>query len=564
MPHSPEQTAEILAEASGHYAARDLPAAADAVARGLALRPDLPALWEVKGAIALASGHPDDAADALGRAADLAQAGLGYEAVGLRLNHATALERAGRVDAALAALGAARAALVPILTRHATAEARAAATGQIASIDLRAARLLWPAGRHDEAIAAMVRAADGAPDSPATLDQLASALAWTLRLVEGIAVSLHLAMRDPAAAEPARNVGQFLARLGAHDAAGAWFRAALARDPSDAEAQAALAAGLADAVPAAMDPTTAALIDAVAAIARTPTDVSAHVALAQRLLAGGQEPLGARPADWPLLARGAAAAVLRRALAIDPAQPVAALLLAGCLSARHDDDQAAAVLRTALKLAPGDPRMHASLGDALRVQWRLDEAARSYRAALALEPDSAQVLVNLATTLANAGPSEEAVALLRRALELEPASAEIRGDLGVAQSRLRQHAAGLENLRLVLAARPNEPNWHFAAAAAHLALGDYDQGWPEYAWRWRLDERVGTSRAPDDPFRRPQPAAWRGKTVLLYAEQGHGDTIQFLRYTRLVMECGARVLLEVQPALKTLAEGIPEIGRAHV
>jgi hypothetical protein len=121
--------------------------------------------------------------------------------------------------------------------------------------------------------------------------------------------------------------------------------------------------------------------------------------------------------------------------------------------------------------------------------------------------------------------------------------------------RLRRQAEALGPLEAALILRPAEKTWHMARAEALLALGRWEEGWAEHAWRW---QGVSGSRlrAPADPLARPDPRAWAGRTVLLYAEQGHGDTLQCLRYVPMAVAAGALVVLEVQPALVRLARGL--------
>src|SRR5579862_2270672 len=109
----------------------------------------------------------------------------------------------------------------------------------------------------------------------------------------------------------------------------------------------------------------------------------------------------------------------------------------------------------------------------------------------------------------------------------------------------------IEHYRRAIAYRPDFGGAHFNLGVAQLALGDFADGWREYEWRWQ------TIKAPLRKL--PQPL-WTGenlagKTILLHHEQGLGDTIQFMRYAPLVAARGARVILELQPALARLAAG---------
>lgn len=121
----------------------------------------------------------------------------------------------------------------------------------------------------------------------------------------------------------------------------------------------------------------------------------------------------------------------------------------------------------------------------------------------------------------------------------------------IAGQRLELDAA-LRAFDQALAIQPDNPRAHFNKANILLLRGEWEQGWPEYEWRLRLDELA--------PLRASAPAAppWlgaaplEGKTILLRCEQGLGDTLQFCRYVKCVAALGARVILEAQRPLVSL------------
>ncbi len=87
-----------------------------------------------------------------------------------------------------------------------------------------------------------------------------------------------------------------------------------------------------------------------------------------------------------------------------------------------------------------------------------------------------------------------------------------------------------------------------------LLAGDYEHGWPEYEWRWRCREFAKHKRTFLQPLW--DGSSLTGRTILLYGEQGLGDTIQFIRYAPLVKERGGRVIVECQPLLVPLLKGV--------
>src|SRR5208283_1267836 len=156
------------------------------------------------------------------------------------------------------------------------------------------------------------------------------------------------------------------------------------------------------------------------------------------------------------------------------------------------------------------------------------------------------------------GRAEEALAAADRALALDPGSASALNIRGNALRHLGHIAAALGSYERAVAAAPELAQSHFNRAVCRLLAGDFARGWDEYEWRRQLP---GFEKGAP----RPQQPLWlgdqdiAGRTILLYAEQGHGDTIQFSRYVPLVAEKGAAVVLGVQPLLNSLLASLPGV-----
>ncbi len=248
-------------------------------------------------------------------------------------------------------------------------------------------------------------------------------------------------------------------------------------------------------------------------------------------------------------------------------------------------DEALASFDRTLALRPDDAKALCNRGNALKELKRLEEALASYDRALSLRPDYAEALNNRGTILDELRQFEEALASYGRALALRPDYAEAHSNRGIALTALKRFDEALESIERALALRPDyaealnsrglalheynrygealasyqaaialKPDFaqaHFNAAQCRLLLGDFERGWQENEWRWGIDQASGAKRG----FVQPQWSGLEeiaGKTILLHAEQGFGDTIQFYRYARLVTARGARVVLEVQWPLKRL------------
>lgn len=209
----------------------------------------------------------------------------------------------------------------------------------------------------------------------------------------------------------------------------------------------------------------------------------------------------------------------------------------------------------ALAFAAGNPLIHANRGAVLTEMGRHAEAARSLATAARLDPGNAVTQHNHGNVLRALDRTAEALAAYERALALRPdyVDALIARALALVDlKRLDEAKAGFaQALRLA----PDDPKARLNAAIRDLLAGDLAEGFRGYEWRWRNPPNDGWKRDFAQPL-------WlgtediAGKTLLLHAEQGLGDTIQFCRYTALAAARGARVVLEVQRPLLRLLSGL--------
>jgi Flp pilus assembly protein TadD len=252
--------------------------------------------------------------------------------------------------------------------------------------------------------------------------------------------------------------------------------------------------------------------------------------------------------------------ILREALVRDPTFVEAAVGLGLVMQARRRPELAEDLFRQALALRPEFAAARLQLGNALWAQARVPEAEQACREAIAADPGSAHAYNNLGLALAAQGRLEEAEASLRSALALAPEFADAYSNLGSAlrdQGRLEDARAMVEQ---ALALAPGNAGAHLNDAMLRLLQGDYAAGWRALEWRWKDPDLWPDMRR--FPGRRWQGKEdLRGKTVLLHAEQGLGDTVQFARFVPLVAARGARVLFEVQPALAAALYGMPGVER---
>ena len=212
-------------------------------------------------------------------------------------------------------------------------------------------------------------------------------------------------------------------------------------------------------------------------------------------------------------------------------------------------DEAEAIYRHACRLRPDDYQSLNNLGMAFHDQCRMDEAAECYRQAIRINPDGFQAKTNLAVVLSDEGMFDEAMKWLERARELEPHSAYVLQNIGMNLGRQGKWHEAIDYYQKALQREPDCAEVHRNLAVALLSVGDYARGWVEHEWRLRCQPHPGFQI---------NRAFWSGATlpdrsILLHAEQGFGDTLQFLRYAPLVKRRVGRVLVLAPPALLQLA-----------
>jgi Flp pilus assembly protein TadD len=248
-----------------------------------------------------------------------------------------------------------------------------------------------------------------------------------------------------------------------------------------------------------------------------------------------------------------AEALYREVLARDPENADALHLLGvlACQSRRHE--LALAWIARAIALNPSASFYHNNLGNVLQELGRFEEAILCYQEALRLEPDYAEACSNLGNALTRLRRYEEAVASALEALRLKPDYAAAYTNLGCTLQALGRVEEAVACHQEALRLQSDHVDAHMNLAAALLLLGDFERGWEEHEWRWKKKE--SPPRGFPQPLWDGSPLA--GRKILLYAEQGLGDTIQYARYVALVRRKGASaVAVECQPRLAPLLETV--------
>jgi tetratricopeptide (TPR) repeat protein len=343
---------------------------------------------------------------------------------------------------------------------------------------------------------------------------------------------------DPRQADALHLLGVLAGQLGRANEAVALLREALLSNPRLAEAHSSLGNAL---------KRQGRLDEAVAcyrqALALQPGLAEAHNNLGNALRALG------RPAE--------AEACYRQALGCRPAYADAHNNLGVLHREAGRPDEAVACLRQAVALNPGLAEAHSNLGAALKQQGRLPEAADALRHALRIRPNYPEAHNNLGNALQEQGQLAEAVACFQQALCLNPEYADAHNNLGVALMEQGPMEEAVACFQQALRLLPDNAEMHTNLAMCWLLMGNFEQGWREYEWRLRCKD----GSLPPLPQPGWDGSSLAGRTILLRAEQGLGDTLHFIRYAGLVKQQGATVLVECQKSLMPLLASCPGIDR---
>ena len=267
-----------------------------------------------------------------------------------------------------------------------------------------------------------------------------------------------------------------------------------------------------------------------------------------------------------------------------------ALHVLGLIKASQENyKEAADYLARAVRLNPSDASLQYNLAKALVDCGLNKESITHHKKAAELDPDNPEILLNYAKALASLECFEEALDLLSRAVSIAPNHAGIWVNKGNILHALNSYDEAIISFEGALEINPeNAVAWtnkaislealgrvdealhaydcatkvdrdyvsaHWNKSNLQLSLGDYQSGWELFEWRWK-------TKAQNNNFRHyPQPL-WVGnqqlkdKTILIWSEQGLGDSIQFCRYIKMVADLGAKVIFEVQEPLVDLFGGL--------
>ncbi|MCL2641611.1 MAG: tetratricopeptide repeat protein, partial [Phycisphaerales bacterium] len=278
-----------------------------------------------------------------------------------------------------------------------------------------------------------------------------------------------------------------------------------------------------------------------------------------------------------------AARMLEDAIRRNPSEIVPLMNLGMACRQISEFDKAVEAHQRALALAPNHPGVWMHLGISMAQAKRYDEAKLWLEKTVAACPNDVDPVQNLATLYVEMHQFERGLEWCRRGVEMDPKrglmwiamqksytglgrfaeaeeainrAAELGDSASIhkARAHTRTMAAeperALEAAELAIAAEPTNARFHFDKAVTLLTLGRFEEGWAEYEWRRELPEIKVSAPVNGPPDWKGEEL--EGKTILLYAEQGFGDAIQFVRYVPMVKARGGRIVVACQKPLKRL------------
>jgi tetratricopeptide (TPR) repeat protein len=393
-------------------------------------------------------------------------------------------------------------------------------------------------GEREGAMSAFVRAVTLRPKDAELHAKLGTALFELSRYEEAEAAYGHALTLDPNLSRARCNLGITLAAERKFAGAEQVFRRLLMSDPAYPGAWRHLGNALAD-----QDKFHEAIAAYLNAQSTEPDDVELHIGLGNLLYKQSQF--------------DDAAVHYRRATALAPDNVAPMRLLGHALHEAGRPEDAVQAYRRAAQLDPSDVVTMSNLGACLCGLQQFEAAIVACEQALALNPDHAPAHTNLGIIHEKMGDADAAVAAHRRAIAADPGYATGYANLAVALRNQGDLDEMLEVSHQAVAMAPDNALTRYNHAHFLLVCGDLAQGFIEHQWGRKckqLSEGMLVFEGPEW-----QGENFAGKTLLLFAEYGIGDALQFVRYVPMVTARGGTVVLQVQPAIAALLRPMPDV-----
>jgi tetratricopeptide (TPR) repeat protein len=222
---------------------------------------------------------------------------------------------------------------------------------------------------------------------------------------------------------------------------------------------------------------------------------------------------------------------------------------------RGEVDEAISCFQKVIQISPDFSPAYINLANIFRDRGQFDEAMACYQKAIELNPNNAEAYCNLGFIYQNQGKLDEAMVCYQKGNLRDPDIAEVYCNIGI----ILQTKGKLDEARTfyqrALQINENDALAHLNVSVILLLYGNFKEGWREHEWRLKLKHLV------EREFSQPlwDGSDIKGRTILLYTEQGFGDAIHFVRYTPLVAKSGAKIIIGCQKELTSLFQNVKGI-----
>ena len=220
-------------------------------------------------------------------------------------------------------------------------------------------------------------------------------------------------------------------------------------------------------------------------------------------------------------------------------------------------EEARLILEKATTLKPDHANAYNNLGTVFKEQFKPDDAVKSYKKSITLRPDYAMAHCNLGNLLKDLGRFEESEESCRHAISYQHDYSDAHNNLASTLQKQGRHSEAIISYNMAIKYNPENINAHINRSSALLLTENFKDGWPEYEWR------LHTKNCNSGTFHQKQWDGTRlnGKSILVHAEQGFGDTIQFIRYLPMIKSLGGYVIFACQKNLINLLKNCDGIDK---
>ena len=216
-------------------------------------------------------------------------------------------------------------------------------------------------------------------------------------------------------------------------------------------------------------------------------------------------------------------------------------------------DEAINAYNKSILLKPDYAQAHSNIGTTLQDQGKLDEAIEAYNKAISLKPDYADAYYNLGNVLKDQGKLDEAIEAYNKAISLKPDDAVAYNNMGNVLKDQGKLDESIEAYNKAISLKPDYADAHFNLSFVLLNIGKLEEGLNEYEWRWKTKELLSQQRYFSQPLWDGKKSL-NGKRILLWSEQGIGDTIMWSSCLSLITSLAEHCILECQEKLVPLIE----------